>query len=65
MQSSLEVKLFLQGEQRQIVAYVKDEGETFKFTFGRNQSIKHIWSMIPRLVMDAKFDRMIRERVAV
>lgn len=35
MHTRLDVKLTRQGEQRLIVADVKDEGETFKFTFGR------------------------------
>jgi hypothetical protein len=65
MQSRLEVNLYREGEQRLIIADVKDEGESFKFTFGRNQSIKHIWSQIPKLVMDARFEAMIRERVAM
>lgn len=65
MQPKLDVTLYRQGEQRLIIADVIDEGETFKFTFGRNQTIKHVWSMIPKLVMDAKFDRMIHEKVAV
>lgn len=65
MQSRLEVNLYRQGEQRLIIADVKDEGESFKFTFGRNQSIKHVMATIPKLVMDARFDAMIRERAAV
>lgn len=65
MYSKLDVKLSRQGEQRLIVADVNDAGETFRFTFGRNQSIKHVWAMIPRLVMDAKFDRMLSQRAAV
>jgi len=54
------VNLALQG--RHIVAFVTFEGEKMEFRFNRNLSTSYIASLLPKLVMDRKFDERIRAR---
>jgi hypothetical protein len=70
VQECLDVKLMIPGKNlpvyaRHIIAHVNHQGEKFVYKFGRNQSIAHVWSQIPRLIMDAEFDRKIKGRGAV
>ena len=70
MQDRLDVKLMIPGRNLpsyapHIIAHVNYQGETKTYKFGRNQSISHIWSQIPRLVKDAEFDEKIRERAVL
>jgi hypothetical protein len=49
-------------ENQHILARVNTGEETLEFRFGRNNSLSHIHSQIPRLVADQNFDEMIRGR---
>jgi hypothetical protein len=69
MQERLDVKLLVPGRnapayERHIIAHVNYLGEEFVYKFGRNQPITHVWSQIPRLVMDSAFEKEIKERGA-
>jgi hypothetical protein len=70
MQERLDVKLLIPGRnapvyERYIIAHVEYQGEKFTYKFGRNQAIAYVWSQIPKLVMDQRFDQKIKERGVV
>lgn len=52
----------LAPSERYIIAKVSDGNETFTYKFGRNQSLTHVWQQLPKLYMDERFERKIRER---
>lgn len=56
----LDVKLLIPGKdlppgERFIIAEVFDGVERVQYRFGRNQSLKHVWEMVPRIYADSKF----------
>ena len=52
-------------EGRFVVATVFDGQETFRYTFGESNSVRHINSQIPKLYMDEQWDRRMKAKFAV